>query len=119
MTDTRNAVFEGNYIGLFSDGTIGVSDGVGYVDTMETDEVLELFQALKGVYAPNQPDAPATGPSRDDYVAAVNMFSKTSYRLGQHQAWCEALCRELDRSDPGNVVAQGVREQMAEQEETP
>ena len=60
-----------------------------------------------------------TVPSRDDYNRAIKLLSKTSRRLGLHEAWVEALLRELDRSNPGNQLAQGVREQMAEQEETP
>ena len=40
------------YIGLYDDGTIGVSDGVGYVGTLDRDEVELLYEALHKIYGP-------------------------------------------------------------------
>ena len=38
------------YIGLYDDGTIGVSDGVGYVGTISKEEVLLLYEKLKYLF---------------------------------------------------------------------
>ena len=46
----RKVIYENYYINLFSDGTIGLSDGVGYIDTMDEDETKALYVALKELY---------------------------------------------------------------------
>lgn len=46
----RKCLYEGHYIGLYSDGTIGVSDGVGYSGEMDETEVKELYEALKKLF---------------------------------------------------------------------
>lgn len=38
---------DGTYLSLYSDGTIGISDGVGYVGTLEKREVEKLQKALQ------------------------------------------------------------------------
>ena len=40
-------LFVTDYMALFSDGHIGLSDGVGYLDDMSPEEVKELYLALK------------------------------------------------------------------------
>ena len=32
---------------FFSDGTIGISDGVGYLTTLEEDEVRSMYNSMK------------------------------------------------------------------------
>lgn len=46
----RTTIYSWGYGSLFSDGTIGCSDGVGFLDEMSRDEVRELYQALKTVF---------------------------------------------------------------------
>lgn len=43
-------VFSVDCVALFADGTIGISDHVGYVGTLETNEVKELYEAIKKLY---------------------------------------------------------------------
>ncbi len=43
----RIRLFNNSYMSLFSDGTIGVSDGVGYVGDLDEREVVELYNALR------------------------------------------------------------------------
>jgi len=50
----RKCLYEGYYIRLYSDGTIGISDGVGYSGSMEKEEVKELYEALKNLYKEGQ-----------------------------------------------------------------
>ena len=52
MSKERHEIFSNNYMSLFSDGTIGLNDGVGYVDTLNESEVLELYAALKKFVEP-------------------------------------------------------------------
>ena len=40
-------LFRGTFFSLFSNGTIGCSDGVGYIGTLEEQEVDDLYEALK------------------------------------------------------------------------
>ena len=42
----RKELFRSYYLSLWSDGTIGVSDGVGYSGELERDEVMDLYRAL-------------------------------------------------------------------------
>ena len=42
----KKQVWEGDYLSLFNDGTIGVNDGVGYIDTMEIEDTRDLYNAL-------------------------------------------------------------------------
>ena len=42
----KKVLYNNNYMSLFDDGTIGLSDGVGYVDTIEKEEVDCLYKAL-------------------------------------------------------------------------
>jgi len=44
MTKKPKKIWDSAYIGLFDNGTIGISDGVGYIDTMERHEVKELYK---------------------------------------------------------------------------
>ena len=46
-----NEILDLDYISLYSDGSIGVSDGVGYVGTIERDDTLKLFEALRELFA--------------------------------------------------------------------
>ena len=43
-------LYENDYIWLFQDWTLWISDWVGYLDTMEKDEVKELYIALNKFY---------------------------------------------------------------------
>jgi hypothetical protein len=43
-------LWEDHYIALWSNGEIGVSDGVGYVGTIYPKEVRELYDALRKYY---------------------------------------------------------------------
>ncbi len=47
-------IFEGDYYSLFEDGTLGINDGVGYVDTIEREEVYNLYLALKKYFENEQ-----------------------------------------------------------------
>lgn len=49
MTE-RKYLYENEYIGLFDDGTIGISDGVGFIDEMSKEEVVKLYDALKKLF---------------------------------------------------------------------
>ena len=42
----KKTIFSNYYMTLFSDGTLGISDGVGYIDTLSEDETLKLYEAL-------------------------------------------------------------------------
>jgi hypothetical protein len=46
MSD-RHVIWEQHYISLWSDGEIGVSDGVGYVGTIGAEETRELYEVLR------------------------------------------------------------------------
>ena len=35
------------YMFLYEDGTLGLSDGVGYIDTLNEEEVMELYLNMK------------------------------------------------------------------------
>lgn len=41
---------DGTYYSLFSDGTIGISDGVGYTTTLSKKEVYELYLEMKKLF---------------------------------------------------------------------
>lgn len=43
-------LYNNNYMSLFDDGTIWLSDWVGYIDTLEKEEVKELYRALKKIF---------------------------------------------------------------------
>lgn len=43
----KKSLWENSYLVLFSDGSLGISDGAGYVDTMEVEEVKELYMAIE------------------------------------------------------------------------
>jgi len=45
----RECVFDGECIALFSDGTIGISDGVGFIDELSAEQTEELRQALNAL----------------------------------------------------------------------
>jgi len=47
MSKNRKEIFSNNYMSLFSDGTLGLSDGVGYVDTLSEEETFDLFEAMR------------------------------------------------------------------------
>ena len=46
----REPLYENSYMGLYSDGTLGISDGVGYIDTIPKEEVRYLYLALKDYF---------------------------------------------------------------------
>ena len=46
----RKTLFENNYISLFSDKTIGLSDGVGFLGSMEEGEVKNLYLELHKLF---------------------------------------------------------------------
>jgi hypothetical protein len=48
MEKKREVLWDGEYIALWSDGTIGVSDGVGY--TGEETDIKGLYEALKAYF---------------------------------------------------------------------
>lgn len=48
--DEPNIIWEQHYISLWSDGEIGVSDGVGYVGTIGAEETRELYEVLRKHY---------------------------------------------------------------------
>lgn len=43
----RVELYSNRYICLYSDGEIGISDGVGYIDTMSKNEVDKLYNAIQ------------------------------------------------------------------------
>jgi len=43
----KQVIYSNNYITLFDDGKIGLSDGVGYIDTLAVDEVNDFYDVLK------------------------------------------------------------------------
>ncbi len=43
----RKELFQGTFFSLFSDGTMGCSDGMGYVGEVKEQEVDDLYKALK------------------------------------------------------------------------
>ena len=49
MSD-RHTIWEQYYISLWSNGEIGVSDGVGYIGTICSKETRELYEALRKHY---------------------------------------------------------------------
>jgi len=63
MSREPKQLFEGTCYSFFDDGTMGFSDGVGYVDTAEKDEVRRLYEALhkyfKGKPAPRSEGKPS------------------------------------------------------------
>ncbi|MCP5006484.1 MAG: hypothetical protein GY941_21480 [Planctomycetes bacterium] len=46
MAEKRKELYTNEYMTLFSDGEIGISDGVGYIDTMNKWDVNNLYIAL-------------------------------------------------------------------------
>ena len=46
----RKALHSNEHMTLFSDGTIGLSDGSGYIGTIDADGVMGLFTALCALY---------------------------------------------------------------------
>ena len=40
-------IWRGSYCSLFDDGTMGFSDGVGFVGGIDTDEIRSMYNALK------------------------------------------------------------------------
>jgi len=45
--ETEKEIFRNDYMSLFDNGTIGLSDGVGYLYTFSQKEVIELYNAIK------------------------------------------------------------------------
>ena len=43
-------LWQNHYISLWSDGEIGVSDGVGFVGTVDATETRKLYEALRRYY---------------------------------------------------------------------
>ena len=50
MSKEPKEIFHGTFFSLFSDGTIGCSDGVGFIGELEIKEVKELYEALKTLF---------------------------------------------------------------------
>lgn len=50
MDKERKCLWQNDYLGLYNDGELGISDGVGYVDTLTAEETKELYEALKLYY---------------------------------------------------------------------
>ncbi len=44
---SRDKLYENDNMALFDDGTIGMSDGVGFIGSLNLEEVKELYEALK------------------------------------------------------------------------
>lgn len=66
-----DAILDLEYIALYPDGTIGVSDGVGYVGTLERDEVLSLFEAMLNLF-----------PKHDDRIESALQYIRLSQQNG-------------------------------------
>lgn len=49
MTE-RKLLYSDFYFGLWSDGELAISDGMGYVGSLTEDETKELYLALKGYF---------------------------------------------------------------------
>lgn len=47
MAKRQEEVWSNDYMSLYSNGTIGLSDGVGYLTTLSAEEVLELYKVLR------------------------------------------------------------------------
>ena len=47
MKNEPKELWDGDYFALFDDGTIGCSDGVGFVGGVEKEDVRKLYEALK------------------------------------------------------------------------
>jgi len=45
-------IHELSFCALFSDGTMGFSDGVGFIGSEEREEVYELYKKLKDLFEP-------------------------------------------------------------------
>jgi len=55
MSDkTKKEVYATDYMTLFDDGTIGLDDGVGYLDTLDKEKVFKLYMALKKLIEDNK-----------------------------------------------------------------
>lgn len=78
LRQTRRVLWERHYISLWSDGEIGVSDGVGYVGTICSKETRELYQALRKYYGHDDDD---------DIVARLRLTGGLDARL---------LCKAAD-----------------------
>ena len=50
MTEEVKEVYQGGYITVYDDGTMTVIDGLGCLDTMERDEVKNLYEALRTIF---------------------------------------------------------------------
>ena len=50
LRQTRRVLWEDQNIALWSNGEIGVSDGVGYIGTICSKETRELYEALRKYY---------------------------------------------------------------------
>jgi hypothetical protein len=55
-------LWQNYYISLWSDGEIGVSDGVGFVGTVDATETRKLYEALRRYYGDDKLESePAKG----------------------------------------------------------
>lgn len=50
MTKYSKELYSNDYMSLFEDGTLGLSDGVGSIDGLEREEVEKLYNALKKIF---------------------------------------------------------------------
>jgi hypothetical protein len=50
IDDPRKKILDLFYLSVFNDGTIGLSDGVGYVDTLSREDAELLYEALKSMF---------------------------------------------------------------------
>ena len=51
---TKEEVWSNAFLCIYKDKTIGISDGVGYVDTMKEEEVKEMYEQLKTMFEGGQ-----------------------------------------------------------------
>jgi len=47
MKEIRKEIWNNGYLTLYSDGTMGISDGVGYICILNEEEVKELYLEIK------------------------------------------------------------------------
>ena len=80
-------LWQNHYISLWSDGEIGVSDGVGYVGNIDATKTRELYEALRRHYGDDkrERDLTAMREQRDEarrlYCVEMSRQSKNPTRF--------------------------------------
>ena len=52
-SETNKTIYSNDYFSIFKDGRMGISDGVGYIGSLEADEVKLIYEALRKLYNEN------------------------------------------------------------------